>query len=94
MGASVSGGAAQESQGDEPMGDIEEGNDAPDTTANDKIREALGSELDEATRNLLRLRVVEKLHASRTRTVDGATLRWCRECQQNWPCPTVEAVRG
>lgn len=41
-----------------------------------------------------RLANIEELHAVRVRTVDGATLRWCRECQQDWPCPTVELARG
>lgn len=37
---------------------------------------------------------VEKLHEPRFRDVEGYTLRWCRECGQNWPCPTMSAVRG
>lgn len=41
-----------------------------------------------------RLEVVEDLHAPRSRDVDGHLLRWCRECGQNWPCPTVKAANG
>ena len=41
-----------------------------------------------------RLVAIEELHAQRVRDVDGYTLTWCRECQQNWPCPTVQAARG
>jgi hypothetical protein len=41
---------------------------------------------------------VVELHQPRRRTVDGANLVWCRECQQDWPCPTDratdEAVNG
>jgi hypothetical protein len=32
------------------------------------------------------------LHAKRTHTVDGYTLQWCVECQQDWPCPTAAAL--
>lgn len=38
------------------------------------------------------LYTVQNLHSSRSRDVDGATLRWCVECQQNWPCATVQAI--
>lgn len=41
-----------------------------------------------------RLAAVEALHQSRQRDVDGYTLRWCIECGQNWPCPTIDAVAG
>ena len=45
-----------------------------------------------ARRQALRIKAVEKLHTERRRDVDGYTLRWCVECQQNWPCPTYQAV--
>src|SRR4051812_21899135 len=34
-----------------------------------------------------RLEAVLDLHQCRSRTVDGYTLKWCRECGQDWPCP-------
>lgn len=37
---------------------------------------------------------VRDLHSERHRDVEGFTLRWCRECGQNWPCPTREALNG
>lgn len=40
------------------------------------------------------LLAVQDLHAERHRTVEGHTLRWCRECGQDWPCPTQSATRG
>lgn len=39
-----------------------------------------------------RLVAVQELHEERHRTVKGYTLRWCRECWQDWPCPTVQAA--
>lgn len=35
---------------------------------------------------------VKSLHVPRERDVDGYTLRWCKECQQNYPCPTIQAI--
>lgn len=43
---------------------------------------------DAARRFARRLEDVKALHTERHRTVDGYTLRWCVECQQDWPCPT------
>ena len=40
------------------------------------------------------IRAVSQLHTFRSRDVDGATLRWCVECQQSWPCATEKAVRA
>lgn len=34
------------------------------------------------------------LHQRRTRTVEGYTLQWCVECQQDWPCATLRAMPG
>ncbi len=39
-----------------------------------------------------RLAAVLTLHSCRQRDGDGFTIRWCRECGQNWPCPTVLAA--
>lgn len=49
---------------------------------------------DTVRRYARRLVAIEELHAERHRDVDGYTLRWCRECGQNWPCPTIEAVNA
>jgi hypothetical protein len=40
------------------------------------------------------IRAVRGLHTPRRRDVDGATLRWCVECQQGWPCMTIQALGG
>lgn len=37
---------------------------------------------------------VQRLHSPRYRDVDGATLCWCVECQQTWPCKTYKATEG
>jgi len=43
-----------------------------------------------------RLVAIEELHQERHRSVGmrSAALRWCRECGQDWPCPTVQVVNG
>jgi hypothetical protein len=45
-----------------------------------------------ARRFAFRCEAVRELHAARVRDVDGYMLRWCRECGQNWPCPTLDAL--
>lgn len=40
------------------------------------------------------LDVVRGLHSRRDRTVDGAGLSWCVECQQDWPCATIRQLDG
>ena len=42
----------------------------------------------------VRLASVLVLHSSRRRDHNGFTEVWCRECQQTWPCPTVQAING
>lgn len=50
---------------------------------------------EDALRRLARrLVAIDDLHQQRVRTVDGHTLRWCRECQQDWPCPTYSVSHG
>lgn len=40
-----------------------------------------------------RLVAVANLHQPRQLDGDGWTMRWCTECRQNYPCPTVQAVQ-
>ena len=47
---------------------------------------------DAARRFARRLEAVTSLHAERWRDLEGSTLVWCRECGQNWPCPTIRAA--
>lgn len=47
---------------------------------------------DAARRLAHRLLAVEELHEQRVRDVEGHRLSWCRECHQNWPCPTFFAA--
>ena len=47
---------------------------------------------DAARRFARRLEAVTDLHAERWRDLEGSTLVWCRECGQNWPCPTIRAA--
>lgn len=44
------------------------------------------------TPDMTRIQAALDLHAERRRTVDGYTLRWCRECGQDYPCPTVQTL--
>lgn len=37
---------------------------------------------------------VRGLHQVRRLTTDGFTKVWCRECKQDWPCPTFTAAGG
>ena len=41
-----------------------------------------------------RLNRIREYHSPRRLDGDGFTMIWCRECRQNWPCPTSEAVDG
>lgn len=56
---------------------------------------------DAAQRFARRLFRIEVMHAPRERTIEAyndagypqaVTLRTCRECQHNWPCPTLVAT--
>ncbi len=47
---------------------------------------------DAARRFARRLEAVTDLHAERWRDLEVSTLVWCRECGQNWPCPTIRAA--
>lgn len=38
------------------------------------------------------IEAVIELHDRRQRTVDGISLAWCRECQQDYPCETIRSV--
>lgn len=41
-----------------------------------------------------KLVAIRELHDKRMLDGDGFTNVWCRECRQNWPCPTVQAMEG
>lgn len=41
-----------------------------------------------------KLDVIRLIHSRRNRTVDGASLAWCVECQQDWPCKTIEVLQA
>lgn len=39
-----------------------------------------------------KITAIRDLHAKRTRDHNGFTEVWCRECNQDWPCPTLKAL--
>lgn len=49
---------------------------------------------DAARRFARRLVAIEEAHSPRQREHFGFMERWCRECRQDWPCPTVKVARG
>lgn len=51
-------------------------------------------EVEAEAEELEGLRAAVALHQERRLDGDGYTSIWCCECRQNWPCPTVQAVRG
>lgn len=47
---------------------------------------------DTVRRYARRMMTLRELHAPRKLDGDGFTSVWCRECRQNWPCPTINAM--
>lgn len=52
------------------------------------------AETPEATvrRFARQLELIRELHQERRYDGDGFTVRRCRECGWNWPCPTTRAL--
>lgn len=49
---------------------------------------------DTVRRYARRLVAIKEAHSPRQREHFGFLERWCRECRQDWPCPTVRVARG